>query len=169
MVMRLLQRKRTRVKGWLLTIWAIAFVAFFGSLGFFVIQAVPEYTFRIIVVVALLTGLMFVKPIYIWRTLRRMEAERFGIFADMQSFYSPSGIIKISGGTKTEYSWAVCIKIVANDTVGAIHIKNTGTWLVLARSRLSQPGDWDSFLDFIKMQIALAQETEPPVTAISEP
>ncbi|MEZ6119485.1 MAG: hypothetical protein R3C28_23355 [Pirellulaceae bacterium] len=169
MVMRLLQNKRTRVKGWLLTIWAIAFVAFFGLLGVVVIQTVPEYTFRIIFVVGLLMGLMFVKPIYVWRTLRRMEAERFGIFADMQSFYSPSGIVKNSGGTQTEYSWAVCTTMVANDTVGAIHIKNTGIWLVLARSRLTQPGDWDSFLDFIRMQIALARDTEPPATATSEP
>jgi uncharacterized membrane protein YhaH (DUF805 family) len=95
----------------------------------------------------------------IWYAVGRLRLHRFartgyGMFAPTHSTFSPARIIITSDGAKAELDWSVFSHYVSSDAVALVYFKNSKGYLILARTKLADPNEWDGFLSMIRGQFA---------------
>jgi hypothetical protein len=95
----------------------------------------------------------------IWYAVGRLRLHRsastgYGMFAPTHSTFSPARIIITSDGAKAELDWSAFSHYVSNDAVALMYFKNSKGYLILARTKLADPNEWDGFLSMIRDQFA---------------
>lgn len=91
--------------------------------------------------------------------LRRFAQNQLGMFAPTKSTFSPAGIVATSANAKTEFEWLLFSHCVSNDSVAIVYYQDSKQHLILARSKLETPDDWESFVSMIQRILAAPSGT----------
>ena len=82
-------------------------------------------------------------------SLHRSARVKRGVFAPIHLTFSPEGVIATSANSKSEIKWPLFSHCVSNDSVALIYYSNSKQHLILARSTLESPDQWDDFISMI--------------------
>lgn len=115
----------------------------------------PDASNVMLLVACVIFPALLIVPFLVGRIrLRRFARNKLGMFAPTHSTFSPAGIVATAANAKTELEWPLFSHCVSNESVAVVFYQNSKQHLILARSKLEPPGDWESFVSMIQRVLA---------------
>lgn len=102
-------------------------------------------------------ALLLVPMVVLRLRLYRFARRQFGMFAPTYTTFSPSKIVATSENSRSELQWSLFSHCVANEIVALVFFKNSKNYMILARKKLKDPAQWNSFVSMVQHQLAMSE------------
>ncbi len=116
----------------------------------------PQSSMILLVACVLLPGVLVVFHVVGRLRLRRFARNQFGMFAPTHSTISADGILATSENAQAQFEWSFFSQMRVNGLVVVLFYKNSPGYLILARSKLTNPDHWNGLVESVRAWIESA-------------